>query len=197
MAIRYNRYRRGEIYYIQPRRKTGSEMRGARPGIIVSNDVGNVHSEVVLVVYMTAKSKAPLPTHVAINSTNIPSLALCEQIETVSKKRIGNYMNSVTPEEMEAVEKALMLSMGINSNETGGAALDAWIKQMERWKGENRCDRPDGKGMEEIISETEDTNPPTEAGQNDIENDPRYIKLLAERNVLKELYQELLKEKTA
>lgn len=197
MAIRYNRYHRGDIYYIQPRRTVGSEMRGARPGIIISNDVGNAHSEVVLVVYMTAKAKAPLPTHVAINSTNTPSLALCEQIETVSKKRIGNYMNSVTPEEMKAVEKALLLSMGINSNETSGAALDAWIKQMESWKGENRCKRLEEKGMEAIIPETEDKNPPTEAGQIDIEKDPRYIKLLAERNVLKELYQELLKEKTA
>lgn len=33
-----------------------------------------------------------MPTHVRIKSSPIPSIALCEQIETVYKKRIGKYL---------------------------------------------------------------------------------------------------------
>lgn len=48
--------KRGEIYYIESTyRETGSEQRGGRPAVIVSNDKNNENSEVVEVVYMTTK----------------------------------------------------------------------------------------------------------------------------------------------
>lgn len=44
--------KRGEIYYIESTyRETGSEQRGGRPAVIVSNDKNNENSEVVEVVY--------------------------------------------------------------------------------------------------------------------------------------------------
>lgn len=50
--------KRGEIYYIESTyRETGSEQRGSRPAVIVSNDKNNENSEVVEVVYMTTKPK--------------------------------------------------------------------------------------------------------------------------------------------
>ena len=59
--------KRGEIYYIESTyRETGSEQRGGRPAVIVSNDKNNENSEVVEVVYMTTKPKNDLPTHVFI-----------------------------------------------------------------------------------------------------------------------------------
>ena len=61
--------KRGEIYYIESTyRETGSEQRGGRPAVIVSNDKNNENSEVVEVVYMTTKPKNDLPTHVFIRS---------------------------------------------------------------------------------------------------------------------------------
>ena len=40
--------KRGEIYYIESTyRETGSEQRGGRPAVIVSNDKNNENSEVV------------------------------------------------------------------------------------------------------------------------------------------------------
>ena len=48
--------KRGEIYYIESTyREIGSEQRGGRPAVIVSNDKNNENSEVVEVVYMTTK----------------------------------------------------------------------------------------------------------------------------------------------
>lgn len=54
--------KRGEIYYIESTyRETGSEQRGGRPAVIVSNDKNNENSEVVEVVYMNLSgARSPL-----------------------------------------------------------------------------------------------------------------------------------------
>ena len=89
--------KRGEIYYIESTyRETGSEQRGGRPAVIVSNDKNNENSEVVEVVYMTTKPKNDLPTHVFIRSALSPSTVLCEQVNSVSVKRIGTLIGKLT-----------------------------------------------------------------------------------------------------
>lgn len=52
-----NEYHRGEIFFINEGESSGSEQGGARPGIIVSNDVGNKHAPIVEVVYLTSREK--------------------------------------------------------------------------------------------------------------------------------------------
>ena len=105
--------RRGEIYYINIPASTGSEIRKARPGIIVSNDKLNGSSGLIEVVYLTAQPKEDRPTHVSIRSSDRPSTALCEQVNTVSKARVGDYCGTCTPEEMAAIDAALLVSLGI------------------------------------------------------------------------------------
>lgn len=111
--------KRGEIYYIEPSKTiqvTGSEQRANRPGIIVSCDMNNEHSEIVEVVYLTTQLKKELPTHVIINSANRQSIALCEQIHSVAVERVTNYMGECSDEEMKAIESALMIGLGIEKN---------------------------------------------------------------------------------
>ena len=105
--------KRGEIYIIKPRTAIGSEMKKARPGIIVSNDVLNATSEVVEVVYLTTSPRKELPTHVGIHSARTPSTALCEQVDSVSLKLIGECVGECSEREMEAVNKALFCSLGL------------------------------------------------------------------------------------
>ncbi len=107
--------KRGEIYYIESTyRETGSEQRGGRPAVIVSNDKNNENSEVVEVVYMTTKPKNDLPTHVFIRSALSPSTVLCEQVNSVSVKRIGTLIGKLTKSELTAVGSALAISLGID-----------------------------------------------------------------------------------
>lgn len=116
--------RRGDILYVESGYSTGSEQRPGRPAIVVSNDKNNEYSSTVEVVYLTTQPKRDLPTHVPIHSLNRESIAICEQITTVSKERIGNYRGSVTSAEMEDIEAALLISLGVGaevpepSNET-------------------------------------------------------------------------------
>lgn len=119
--------KRGDIYYVTGAYGTGSEQTGERPAIIVSNDIGNRYAPVVEVVYLTTKYKNSIPTHVNIHSAKRPSTALCEQIVTVCKSRLKEYLGSVTVAEMRRIDKALQTSLGIHRN-TGGNAMQITIK---------------------------------------------------------------------
>lgn len=113
MKINQNEIKRGDIFYFTEKPVTGSEQKGGRPGVIVSNDVNNKFSGVVSVVYITSKNKMDIPEHVPIYSLHRPGIALCEQIHTVSVKRIKGRKGKVTPEEMAQIDKALIESLGL------------------------------------------------------------------------------------
>lgn len=107
--------KRGEIYFISSTyQEKGSEQRADRPAVIVSNDKNNEHSEVVEIVYMTTRPKADLPTHVFTRSALSPSTILCEQVHTVSKSRVGTLIGRLTEGELQALNNALMISLGID-----------------------------------------------------------------------------------
>ena len=111
---------RGEIYYIFPADAVGNEIKcnRARPGVIVSNNSLTHHSGVVEVVFLTTQPKKDMPTHVTISATGVGSTALCEQINSVSVQRVGGFAGTCTEEEMAAIDKALLASLGIETPKT-------------------------------------------------------------------------------
>ena len=105
---------RGEIYYIFPAPITGSEQKGGRPGIIVSNNICNATSTVVEVVYLTLRDKPSLPTHFTIDSGPcFNSTALCEQVHSISIDRIGEYMCRIPDHLEDILNTALAVSLDI------------------------------------------------------------------------------------
>lgn len=118
---------RGQIYYVKmdPENKPiGSEMWPERPGIIVSNDVNNQYSNTVEVVYLTTKlNKAASPTHVKVYPAKRPSLALCEQICTIDRSRLGDFIDTVDEDNMDRIEQAMALSLGIADKNLHGANI--------------------------------------------------------------------------
>lgn len=113
--------KRGQIYYISksPYRPTcGSVQEPNRPAIIVSNDDNNTYSYTVEIVYLTTAPKKDLPTHCTIRSSNQPSIALCEQVTTVSTEQIGDLMGTCTAEEMRSVDACIAISLGLDLYQT-------------------------------------------------------------------------------
>lgn len=111
--------KRGEIYYVERSNSisaSGSEMYAGRPAIIVSNEKNNANSSVFEVVYLTTQPKQDLPTHVSIRSAKRNSIALCEQVTSVSEERIGDYIGVCTDLEMQQIDIALAISLGIDIN---------------------------------------------------------------------------------
>lgn len=109
--------KRGDIYYIERYNSdnTGSEQWPGRPAIIVSNDRNNANSTVLEVVYLTTQPKHDLPTHVTIRSADRESIALCEQVTPVALERFGTYKGHVTGKEMENIDIALAISLGLTA----------------------------------------------------------------------------------
>lgn len=112
-------FRRGEIYFADLDPHYGSEQGGKRPVIVIQNNTGNKFSPTVIVAAVTSKiSKKPnQPTHVLIDKNpafNRPSVVLLEQLFTIDKERINNFMGLTSDWEMAQIEKALKCSLALN-----------------------------------------------------------------------------------
>ena len=166
--------KRGEIYYIERDYRTiGSEQIAGRPAVIVSNEKNNENSATVEVVFLTTQPKADLPTHVTIRGTGKASTALCEQIATVSTERIGSFSGICSKQEMEAIDTALLISLGIT------------------------CDAPKEKTVEIIkevpvpvkVEASENGN-----GETSQHCDSKYIAVKAQLELVQSMYSDLLKQ---
>ena len=108
--------KRGDIFYADLSPVVGSEQGGIRPVLIIQNDVGNRHSPTVVCAAITSKmNKAKLPTHVEIDAKKYQlvknSVVLLEQIRTIDKQRLKDYICHVDKKLMVQVEDALRISL--------------------------------------------------------------------------------------
>lgn len=131
MSDNYPEVYRGDIFYIHEGPYVGSEQKAGRPGVVVSNDTNNKYSSNVEIVFLTTQEKKPLPTHVEIFSKT-PSTALCENVHTVSKERLGDFIRICSTAEMAKIEEALLLSLGLTAPESNKAAQCSVELEAER-----------------------------------------------------------------
>lgn len=108
--------KRREIYYADLSPVVGSEQGGNRPVLIIQNDVGNMHSPTTIVAAITSrKTKTNLPTHVDIQAQGLArdSIVLLEQIRTIDKSRLKEYIGELDCSAMQKVDRAIMISFGL------------------------------------------------------------------------------------
>jgi mRNA interferase MazF len=110
--------RRGDMYYADLPLGAGSEQSGYRPILIISNNTGNSHSQTVIVAVITSRTaqKADLPTHCPVKKQQglgRDSLILLEQIRTLDKSRLKEYIGTLDGESMKKADKALGISVGL------------------------------------------------------------------------------------
>lgn len=96
----------------------GSEQNGYRPVVIIQNDVGNRHSPTTIVAAISTRigTKAKLPTHYHLGSENglsQPSMVMLEQIRTIDKKRLVQYIGILSETECRGLNHALAISVGL------------------------------------------------------------------------------------
>ncbi len=108
--------KRGDIYYADLSPVVGSEQGGVRPVLIIQNDVGNRHSPTVICAAVTSRmNKAKLPTHIEISAKEYHivknSVILLEQIRTIDKQRLREYVCHVDGVLMEKINEAIKISL--------------------------------------------------------------------------------------
>ena len=110
-------FKRGQIYYADLSPVKGSEQGGYRPTLIIQNDVGNKYAPTVIVAIITSiPTKTKLPTHVWLNAKcGLPkeSMVECEQVRTLDKSRLKDFMGAVSDEVMAEIDKGLKISFGL------------------------------------------------------------------------------------
>lgn len=115
---------RGDLYYADLSPVVGSEQGGVRPVLVIQNDVGNKYSPTVIVAAITSRStKAAIPTHVCIRRTRgglkQDSTVLAEQIRTIDRNRLKEYIGHLDPVQMEGIEQAMITSLGLGHRMSG------------------------------------------------------------------------------
>ena len=115
--------KRGEMYYADLSPVVGSEQDGFRPVLIIQNDTGNRHSPTVVVAAITGRpKKADMPTHYTLPDgfgLEVPSVVLLEQIRTIDKLRLCDYIGRLDGEAMKAIGRAIAVSVGVGSIRIG------------------------------------------------------------------------------
>lgn len=98
-----------DIYYCDFGDNDGSEQSGERPSLIISNDLGNVNSDTIIVLPITSKKKKDLPIHYILYKNVYPffkdeeNTVLTEQVRCVSKKKLHKKMGQISVEDFNNI----------------------------------------------------------------------------------------------
>lgn len=111
-------YHRGDIYLVDLGTNIGSEQGGCRPVLLVQNDIGNHFGPTLIVAPVSSRywKKSKQPTHTlieGIQNLSSPSVVLTEQLLTIDKVRVMKYFGKVPEDQMQNVNKAVMVSLGL------------------------------------------------------------------------------------
>jgi mRNA interferase MazF len=107
-------YQRGQIYRVNLEPTQGSEQQGvARPCLILSITPLNARLRQVGVVPLSTSAKVLPPVVVGVPSAGPDSVALCHQLRTIDKLRIGKYLGEMSPADLVAVESAVRQVYGL------------------------------------------------------------------------------------
>ena len=112
--------RRGDIYYADLSPVVGSEQGGIRPVLVIQNNVGNRHSPTIICAAITSKmNKAKLPTHIELSAQDYKivknSVILLEQIRTIDKQRLKEFVCHIDAFMMKKVNEAIRISLELST----------------------------------------------------------------------------------
>ena len=109
--------KRGDIYYADLNPTVGCEQGGIRPVLIIQNNTGNHFSPTVIAAAITGRRKKDMPTHVLLDEEGTrlftDSCILLEQVRTIDRERLKEYVGSVNAGTMQYVDHAIAVSFGL------------------------------------------------------------------------------------
>ena len=92
-----------DIYLADLNPTKGREQRGKRPVLIISNSYENL-LDIVTIIPITSKKEARriYPNELLLkDELKVPSILLCQQIRTISKKRLVKKLTSIDDDKVQ------------------------------------------------------------------------------------------------
>ncbi len=106
--------KRGDIYWVELDPTKGKETQKTRPGLIVSNDIGNEVSNVVMIAPITSKTDNVYPFEVKISLKDKPAKIMLNQCRAIDKSRLKGKIDSIDSATMKNVVEAIKIVFAIN-----------------------------------------------------------------------------------
>jgi mRNA interferase MazF len=106
--------KRGEIYWVDLDPAIGGETQKIRPGLIVSNDIGNEVSLVVMVAPITSKVKNVYSFEVETSLKGKPAKIMLNQCKALDKSRLKDKIGTIDTCTMRAAEEAIKIVFGLS-----------------------------------------------------------------------------------
>ena len=105
--------KRSEVWWVSFDPSVGGEIKKTRPAIIVSVDASNKSLNRVQVVPLTTNVSKIFPCEAFVTVSKRRHKAMADQIMTVSKQRLTKYFGSISVSDMDAVEGAIRIQLGL------------------------------------------------------------------------------------
>ena len=113
-----NNPKRGDIVRVRLSPVEGSKKFGQRPALVISPDLINEHSPVILIAAITSKKVNRIyPFEVGVRppdgGLSLPSKILLMHTRSIDKRRLIGFYGRVTDETMAKVDEALKIVTGL------------------------------------------------------------------------------------
>ena len=104
---------RGHVYWVDLEPTAGSQQRGRRPCLVLTVDPLNAVRRTVGVIPLSSSPKVAKPIVVAVPSIGSQTVAICDQLRAVDKRKIDRLVGAVTDAELALIEDSVKAVFGL------------------------------------------------------------------------------------
>ncbi len=104
---------RGEVYWVNLDPTIGTEIKKTRPGVIISNDIGNELLPRVIIAPVTSSVAKIFDFEVKVQINNLSGKILLDQIRAIDKKRLGKKITKLDRDTLYQVDEALKIALDL------------------------------------------------------------------------------------